>query len=76
MQGMPHARLLLWHALLWGHYAAYGCHRGSSHMGLTWPGYETLVSRQLGLHLFLMAAKQNKTHSHQGNAIIALTIQK
>lgn len=72
MHGMPHARLLLWHPLLWGHYATYGCHWGSSHMGLTWPGYETLVTGQLGLHLFLLAGKKKKkknTPSHQGNDI-------
>ncbi len=44
MHGMPHARLLWWHALLWGYYTANSRHWGSSRMGLTRPGYETLVS--------------------------------
>lgn len=77
VHGMPHARLLLGHALLWGHYAAHSCHRGSSHKGLTRPGYETLVTGQLGLHLFLTAEKTKQSaHSHQGNAIIALTVHE
>lgn len=55
MHGMPHARLLWRHALLRGHYAAHSRHWGSSRMGLTRPGYETLVTGQLGFHLFLLA---------------------
>lgn len=55
MHGMPHAWLLWWHALLWGHNAAHSRHWWSSRMGLTRPGYKTLVTGQLGLHLFLLA---------------------
>lgn len=62
MHGMPHTRLLWWHALLWRHYAAHSCHRGSSRMGLTRPWYETLVTRQLGLHLLLLAGKEHKAN--------------
>ena len=62
MHGMPHARLLRWHALLWGHYAAHGRHWGSSHMGLTRPGRETLVTGQLGPHLFLLAGTTHKAN--------------
>lgn len=32
-------------------------------MGLTWPGYETLVSGQLGLHLFLSAGTQHEANT-------------
>lgn len=62
MHGMPHARLLWWHALLWGHYAAHSRHWGSSRMGLTRPGYKTLVTGQLGLHLLLLAGKTHKAN--------------
>lgn len=64
MHGMPHARLLLWQSLLRGHDAAYSCHGGSSHMGLARPGYETLVTGQLGLHLLLEAEKQSRARTH------------
>lgn len=63
MHGMPHAWLLWWYALLWGHNAAHGCHWGSSRMGLTRPGYETLVTWQLGLHLFLLAGTTHRAHT-------------
>lgn len=63
MHGMPHAWLLWWYALLRGHNAAHGCHWGSSRMGLTRPGYETLVTWQLGLHLFLLAGTTHRAHT-------------
>lgn len=33
-------------------------------MGLARPGYETLVTGQLGLHLLLEAEKQSKARTH------------
>lgn len=60
MHGMPHAGLLWWNALLWGYYAAHSCHWRSSHMGLTRPGYKTLVTGQLGFHLLLFAGTTHK----------------
>lgn len=60
MHGVPHAGLLLRHALLGGHYAADRCHRGSGHVGLARPGYEALVTGQLGLHLLLWAEQQQE----------------
>lgn len=62
MHGMPHARLLWWNALLWGHYAAHSCHWRSSCVGLTRPGYKTLVTRQLGFHLLLLAVTTHKAN--------------
>ena len=63
MHGMPHAGLLWWHSLLWGHYPAHRHHRGGSHMGLTLPGRETLVTRQLCLHLFLLAGTTHRANT-------------
>lgn len=70
MHGMPHARLLWWHTLLRGHYAAHSRHWGSSRMGLTRPGYETLVTGQLGFHLFLLARTTHRAKTQTGETQI------
>lgn len=77
MYGMPHAWLLWWQALLWGHYTTHSCHWGSSHMGLTRSWCKTLVTRKLGLHLFLLAGTTHRTNIQTKEILLCpFTVQK
>lgn len=77
MYGMPHAWLLWWQALLWGHYTTHSCHWGSSHMGLTRSWCKTLVTRKLGLHLFLLAGTMHRTNIQTKETLLCpFTVQK